>query len=148
MVRHVLKGKPKPVLLKDEVNYEVTGANVWKRAPSLAAMLDTAVDAWNAIEFVSDPFPAPIEMSGLFSGHVDFLTNKKDFDFEIDLYEVTPKGEYIQLAPYWSRASYLGNRSLRRLLTPGKRARLDFQRAVNESTARGGQPSGCAAQRH
>jgi predicted acyl esterase len=35
---HVLKGKPRPALLEDKVNYEVTGANVWRHAPSLEAM--------------------------------------------------------------------------------------------------------------
>jgi putative CocE/NonD family hydrolase len=35
---YVFKGAPKPALLKDKVNYEVMGANVWKHAPSLAAM--------------------------------------------------------------------------------------------------------------
>jgi uncharacterized protein len=33
---YVLKGKAKPELLKDRVNYEVMGANVWKHAGSLA----------------------------------------------------------------------------------------------------------------
>lgn len=37
---YVLKGGPKPALLKDRVNYEVMGANVWRHAPSLAAMAD------------------------------------------------------------------------------------------------------------
>ena len=175
----VLKGAPRPPLLADKVNYEVTGANLWKHAPSLAAMkddslrfylaagsdeavrtlsrrpaasgsiiplkvdladrsdvdrtapgggvLDTAVDTWNGIEFVSDPFPSPIETSGLFSGHLELVCNKKDFDFEIDLYERTSDGKYFQLAPYWSRASYVADRSQRHLLTPGKRERLDFQ---------------------
>jgi len=35
---HVLKGGPKPTLLKDKINYEVMGANEWKHAPSLHAM--------------------------------------------------------------------------------------------------------------
>src|SRR5262249_55603150 len=35
---YVLKKAPKPELLKDKVNYQVTGANVWKHAPSLEAM--------------------------------------------------------------------------------------------------------------
>jgi hypothetical protein len=43
------------------------------------------------------------------------------------LYEQTPKGEYVQLAPFWTRASYLGDLSRRRLLTPDKRQTLDFQ---------------------
>lgn len=66
-------------------------------------------------------------MSGLFSGRLDFITNKKDFDFEIDLYELTPQGEYIQIPPYWARASYASDVSHRRLLTPGSRTQISFQ---------------------
>lgn len=32
---YVLKGKPKPALLANKINYEVMGANVWRHAPSL-----------------------------------------------------------------------------------------------------------------
>src|SRR6185295_3065819 len=53
--------------------------------------------------------------------------NKKDFDFSLELFELTPEGEYVQLAPYWARASYAGNLGERRLLVPGKRQRLNFQ---------------------
>jgi putative CocE/NonD family hydrolase len=175
---YILKGGPKPALLQDKVNYEVTGANCWKHAPTLAAMTnhtlrfylsstrsgetysltnvkpakdvfiaqtidladrsdvdrvspgggvqDKAVDTWNGIEFVSDPLSETTVMSGLFSGHLDLVSNKKDFDFEIDLYEQTPKGDYVQLAPFWTRASYIGDRSHRQLLMPGRRQRLDF----------------------
>lgn len=35
---HVLKGGPRPRLLKDRVNYEVMGANAWRHVPSLEAM--------------------------------------------------------------------------------------------------------------
>lgn len=37
---YVLKGGPKPALLKDRVNFEVMGANVWRHAPSIAKMSD------------------------------------------------------------------------------------------------------------
>jgi putative CocE/NonD family hydrolase len=175
---HILKHAPLPDLLKDKVNYQVVGANMWKHAPSFDAMAndslrfylsatpaekaykleeqrpssDTFVahavdlndrsdadrgvpgavvskelDTWNGIEFVSDPLPVSVEVSGLFSGHLDFTINKKDFDFEIDLYERTPEGEYVQLAPYWTRASYVGHPERRELLTPGKRQHLDFK---------------------
>ena len=176
---YVFRGAPRPDLLKDRVNYEVTGANMWKHASSMATMaggtrrfylsamktdhayrlseqkdthdasidlrvgladrsdanrkvpgggvLDTEVDIWNGIEFISDPLTKATELSGLFSGWLDFVTNKKDFDFEIDLYELTPHGDYVQLAPYWSRTSYVGDRSHRRLLTAGKRQRVDFR---------------------
>jgi len=175
---YVFKGAPKPGLLADKVNYQVTGANLWKHAPTLAAMsgeklrfyldavrsgnayglgqkpiadvsidlkvdladrtdvdrsapgggvLDSAIDTWNGLEFVSDPLPRPTELSGLFSGSLDFICNKKDFDFEIDLYEQTPKNEYVQLTSYWVRASYAKDRNQRMLLIPGKRERLDFE---------------------
>jgi putative CocE/NonD family hydrolase len=176
---YVFKSAPRPDLLGDRVNYEVTGANVWKHASSLATMvggmrrfylsamksdhayrlreqkdahdatidlrvdladrsdadrkvpgggiLDTEVDTWNGIEFISDPLTKATELDGLFSGRLDFVTNKKDFDFEIDLYELTPHGDHVQLAPYWSRARYVADRSHPHLLTAGKRQHLDFQ---------------------
>lgn len=175
---YVFRGGPKPALLGDKVNYEVTGANVWKHAPSFAAMAngflrfyltsartagsyrlgttrptadsvvpltvdlgdrsdvdrtpsggavaDTAVDTSNGIEFVSDPLPEATELSGLFSGRLDFVTNKKDFDFSVALFEWTPDGRYLQLPPYWARASYVEDQTRRRLLTPGERERLGF----------------------
>lgn len=176
---YIFKGEPKPALLQDKVNYEVVGANMWKHAPTLAAIAnqnirfhlsavrsgnayrlseqkpsaeasvdlkvdfadrsdvdrnapgggvqDNAVDTWNGLEFVSDPLTKPTELSGLFKGRLDFTCNKKDFDFEIDLYEQTPKGEYVQLAPFWTRASYAADQNQRYLLTPGRRETLDFQ---------------------
>jgi putative CocE/NonD family hydrolase len=176
---YVLRGGPKPVILQDKVNYQVTGANTWKHAPSLSAMgvrtlkfylssarsrdayrlnqarpprdasialsvnladrsdadtnapggdlLDKAIDISNGLEFISDLLTEATELSGLFSGRLDFVTNKKDFDFQVTLYELTPQGEYFLLAPYWSRASHVGDIANRRLLTPGKRQHLDFQ---------------------
>jgi predicted acyl esterase len=35
---HVLRGAPRPALLRDRVNYQVMGANTWRHAPSLEAM--------------------------------------------------------------------------------------------------------------
>jgi uncharacterized protein len=186
---YVFKGASKPALLKDRVNYEVMGTNVWKHAPSIEAMhthmlkfhltsepagdafrlvtvpakgdtylkqaVDLAdrsdvtqvsqpaagVDSWNddevivskevkffnGFKFVSDPFPAPIEFSGAFMGLLDFVTNKKDFDFNIQLYEQTAAGDYVQLSYYAARASQVKDLSQRKLLIPGKREQLDFK---------------------
>jgi putative CocE/NonD family hydrolase len=196
---YVFKSAPRPALLAGSVNYEVTGANTWKHAPSLATMgnsslrfflnsapaalplpspaatsstsaapspaptaayqltadksataqpielkvnladrsdvdhqngqgvIDDSIDLRHAIAFVSDPLPAATEMSGLFSGSLDLITNKKDFDFEADLFELTPQNKYVQLSEYWTRASYIPNRSRRKLLIPGKREHLDFR---------------------
>jgi putative CocE/NonD family hydrolase len=188
---YIFKGAPKPALLVDKINYEVTGANVWKHAPSLAAMAnerrrlylsaarsgdarrlvprppgrttfvpltvdladrrdvdrisrggdvqDKAVDAYGGITFVSDPLSAATEISGLFSGHLDFTTNKRDFDFEIDLYELTKSGVYFQLAPYWSRASNVSDLTHRHLLTPGRREQVSFRaiRLMSRKLAQG-----------
>lgn len=99
--------------------------------------IDQALDFWNIVDhapniansvrFVSDPLTTATEISGLFSGQLDFITNKKDFDFSITLYELTPQTEYVHLSHYWARASYVRDRSHRQLLTPGERVHLDFE---------------------
>ena len=35
---HVLKGAPRPALVRDRINYQVMGDNAWRHAPSIAAM--------------------------------------------------------------------------------------------------------------
>jgi putative CocE/NonD family hydrolase len=175
---HVFKGAVKPAILADKINYQVTGANRWKHAPSLTAMSnhevrfylsaqlsngshtlaarqpasaaamqqtinfadrsdadlqtpgggiqDKDLDSSNAILFISEPLEKSTELSGLFSGHLEFVTNKKDFDFQVALYEKTASGDFVQLAPYWSRASYVKSLTQRELLAPGKLQTLDF----------------------
>ncbi|MDQ2929826.1 MAG: CocE/NonD family hydrolase [Gemmatimonadota bacterium] len=175
---YTLKGRAKPALLKDRINYEVMGANLWRHAPSLAAMspgsaryylgaaraeslysltdapapadtfveqridladrtdighvfvggstVDTDLDQLNSVGFVSEPLAAATEVSGLFSGHLDFITNKRDFDISINLYELTPEKKYIALAYYMVRASYVKDRTHRELLQRGAPQQLDF----------------------
>jgi predicted acyl esterase len=167
---YIFKGKPKPALLADKVNYFVMNGEKWKHAPSLSAMHDTVatirlqrsmqhvvnladrsdVEAWgstgdlldpsstvrnvvdtttniaNAITFASAPFGSAVEVSGLFSGSLDFVTNKKDFDFSVTLFELTAEGQYIQLNYHWQRASYARDRTRRILIVPGKRANISF----------------------
>jgi putative CocE/NonD family hydrolase len=177
---YTLKGGARPAILADKINYEVTGANVWKHAPSLDAMAtesaryflsadvaasadhayrmtagataaaiplvvdladrrdvdaqtpggdvqDKALDSSNGLVFLSEPLTKSTEMSGLFSGHIEFIANKSDFDFQVSLYELSPEGDYFQLAPYWSRASYVQDLTHRNLLVAGKRQSLDFR---------------------
>ena len=182
----VLKGGPRPALLADRVNYEVMGANVWKHAPSIAAMSngtrrfylspelrlsrtqpardssttlrvdlayrgdidsvfpaggvrDTAINSYAALTYVSDPLEEPLEVSGLYSGHLELAINKKDFDLSVQLFELTARGEYFQLPPFQMRASFARDLSVRHLLTPGARATLDFSamRLISRRVARG-----------
>jgi hypothetical protein len=157
---HILKGKPRPALLADKVNYEVTGANRWKHAPSLQAMaqstlrlkvgrdqtvtvdykdrsdvdrtvpgghyLDKAIDTYNGIVLETAPVAVPTEISGLFTGHLDFDTNKQSLDCQIDLYALSKAGEYFALAPWWSRVrghsvDFESLRLMSHLLQPGDR---------------------------
>ncbi|HEV3089200.1 MAG TPA: CocE/NonD family hydrolase [Candidatus Elarobacter sp.] len=85
------------------------------------------LDAYLAVPFASAPFAKPFDLTGLFAGRLDFVTNKKDFDFNLDLYELTKDGRYVAITNVMERASYAGDRSRRRLLTPGKRTRLGFR---------------------
>jgi len=86
-----------------------------------------AIDTWNGIQFVSPPLAGPFELSGLFSGQLDFICNKQDFDFQISLYELTSNGDYVLLSTYWTRASAVRDLSHRTLLRPGIREHVDYQ---------------------
>jgi hypothetical protein len=99
---------------------------------------DTALNTHEAVAFVSEPLEAA-ELSGLFSGHLEVVTNKRDFDLSVALFELTPGGEYVQLAPVQLRASHARDLATRRLLTPGVRQTLDFRavRLMSRRLARG-----------
>jgi putative CocE/NonD family hydrolase len=174
---HVFKGAPMPAILADKINYQVTGANSWKHAPSLKAMAngtlryylsddsleqahrlssvprpgasihqtidfadrhadeqtpgggvqDRDLDSTNGLVFISEPLTESTELSGLFGGHLDFIANKRDFDFQVALYELTASRDYVQLAPFWARASHVKDLTHRHLLEPDRRQALDFR---------------------
>ncbi len=176
---HVLRGGPKPELLRDRINYQVMGADVWKHAPSVAAMangslrlylqpekrdatthrlvatappksaslvqridfadrsdadwtpsplsLAPTLDAHGGLVFVSDPIDAPTEISGLFSGVLDFVVDKRDLDVTVELHERMADGRHFSLSHHLGRASYARDRSRRELLRPGERQRLAFR---------------------
>lgn len=90
-------------------------------------LVDREINRWNAVVFTSDPFPAAAEVSGLFSGRLEFVANKRDLDFAIELYELTARGDYVELSSYMARASYVRDRGRRQLLQPGRRQQLDFR---------------------
>jgi predicted acyl esterase len=150
---YALRGGAKPALLADRVNYELMGANAWRHAPSIKAMatgrlrvqlgsmrtitVDLAdrslptvqpgpIDTTKGITLSSGVFPAGLDVSGLMSGHLELITNKRDFDFVVSPYELTADGRYLQLPTYTSRASHVASLSSRRLLVPGRREQLDF----------------------
>jgi predicted acyl esterase len=97
------------------------------RVPPGGNILDPVIDTWLSLEFVSAPFAGPVEVSGLFSGTLRFVTNKKDFDFDIQLYEQMPDRRYLQLGSYLARASYVADAAHRHLLVPNRLQQLTFR---------------------
>jgi putative CocE/NonD family hydrolase len=85
------------------------------------------LDTRNALVFAAPPTAQPLEVNGSFSGWLNIVSNKKDFDLSISLYEQLPDGGYFPLASFIGRASYLRDRSRRRLLDPGRKRTLAFE---------------------
>jgi len=170
---YIFKGARRPALLKDRVNYEVTGANEWQHAPTIAKMNDrtyrlylsalplgkgyrliqrkpstraaisqmvdfadrsdvnrvpptTGVDPYLSVAFESSPFKRSFDLNGLFGGQLDFIANKRDFDFDVSIYAKTPRGKYVGITYYMARASYVEDAGWRHLLVAGKRTQLQF----------------------
>jgi predicted acyl esterase len=91
-------------------------------------VVSQSLDTHNAIAFVSDPAPRDMEVNGLVRASLSVQINRKDFDFNLRLYELTPSGQYIGLTvPYQQRASLLNDRSHRHLLTPGVPQTLELE---------------------
>ncbi|MDF0718099.1 CocE/NonD family hydrolase [Muricauda sp. 334s03] len=192
---HTLKGKAKPTLLQDKINYQVMGGNKWGHAPSLEQMandtlryylgnqrsgvafgslfgtgnngkdihyslseepldpngyLEQTIDfsdrgnlTWNSsgwrnivsdslmvgngFSFATEPFDSDFELNGSFGGEISVSINKKDFDYNVLLFEQTPEGKFFALAlPYVGRASYVLDKENRQLLTPNVKTKLPF----------------------
>lgn len=188
---YILKGKEKPEILKDKVNFQVMGANKWMHKPSVSAMrnesdtfylgnqqsngnytllsenpkkehLKLEVDLANrttmnntdyypwpiikdnirlddGLVFISEPFQKEKIMNGSFMGELKVISNKKDFDYSVNLYELTPEGKYFHLSYFIGRASYAKSREVRELLTPNKEISISFNntRIISKKISKG-----------
>lgn len=85
-------------------------------------------DLSNGFAFISEPFDQSVEISGMFSGEINAVINKRDMDVGVTLYEVMPNGELFHLSYFVGRASYAKDMSIRKLLTPGKVESIPFDR--------------------
>lgn len=81
----------------------------------------------DALVLTSGPFPDGIEVSGVFTAHLDFSINKRDVDLSLELYEMLPDGNYLRLGSLMARASQWQDRRQRQLLEPGKRYQWAFE---------------------
>ncbi|PWW20627.1 CocE/NonD family hydrolase [Chryseobacterium sp. AG844] len=74
----------------------------------------------NSIVFESEVLDKDMIMSGNLSGVFNVSINKKDFDTETYLYQISPDGKSYLLSTHIVRASYAKNNQKRQLLEPGK----------------------------
>ena len=77
--------------------------------------------------FLSPPFEAPTVISGSFTGELDVIINKKDFDLGVTVYEAMPGGQLFHLGYAIQRASYAEDPAKRHLLSPGKPGKVKFE---------------------
>ncbi len=80
----------------------------------------------NGVMFVSDPLTKQVDLAQNFTGQIKAMINKKDMDYSVVLFELTPEGKYFYLSYFMGRASYAGSVSKRKLLTPGKKETIPF----------------------
>lgn len=174
---YILKGKEKPSILKDKVNFQVMNTNTWMHKPSVSAMtndtlvfhlsaektkdfytlkaepntsnIDMIVDfkdrknmtnteyyPWplekesinlkDGLVFKSEPLKEDVIINGSFLGDLEFISNKKDVDYAVIAYQLTPEGNYFHLSYYIGRASYAKNREHRELLKTNKKTQVSF----------------------
>ena len=76
--------------------------------------------------FKAKPLKKDIIINGSFFGNLEFSINKKDVDYSVILYQLTPEGKYFHLSYYIGRASYAKNREQRNLLTPNQKTQIYF----------------------
>jgi len=91
-------------------------------------IIKNELDRSNGLFFISKPFDKPVTVSGMFSGALKTMINKKDMDITVTLYEVTPDGKYFELSYFLGRASYAQSMTRRILLHPGREETILFTR--------------------
>lgn len=93
----------------------------------------------NGFCFISKPFRKSLIVNGAFKGSITASINKKDMDYSVVLYEVTPKGEYFELTYFLGRASYAHDMTKRTLLQPGRITTIPFDQTkiVSRQMAKG-----------
>ena len=83
---YVMKGGPKPALLKNLINFEVMGANVWRHVPSVARMSDKVLNLY----LTNAPADGHYRLSRIRPGKPGYITEAIDFADRKSLNDVKP----------------------------------------------------------
>lgn len=98
---HILKGKDKPSLLKDKINYQVMGANTWGHAPSLDEMANDTLTY-----YLSN------KRSGVaFTSTYDSGNNGENIHFSLEEQPSDPEGYLEQTIDFLDRRNFTWNSS-------------------------------------
>lgn len=76
--------------------------------------------------FKSEALKEDVIINGSFLGNLEFSINKKDVDYSVIVYQLTPEGNYFHLSYYIGRASYAKDREQRNLLIPNQKTKVSF----------------------
>ena len=114
------RAQPKATIVQ-RVDFADRGDAGWTPPPNV---VNKALDPHLGLVFAGEPLPRDTELSGAFSGVLEFAVNKRDVDLSIGIYELNAAGEYLDLAFWLQRASHAGDRRERRLLRPGALQRV------------------------
>ncbi|HTA40189.1 MAG TPA: CocE/NonD family hydrolase, partial [Candidatus Acidoferrales bacterium] len=89
--------------------------------------------------FQTAPLSRDAEIDGFFTGRLQVIINKRDFDMEAVLYQVLPDGRLMHLSYFMGRASYGDDGVTRRLFVPGVERTITFDRSrfVSRSLQKG-----------
>lgn len=125
---HALSERPDatPSTLTQVVDFADRSTSLGETYPD--PVIGKTLGASSGLVFESAPFDAAVEVSGLFSGELHVTTDRRDLDFAVTLYERLPTGELFQLSYIIGRASHADDMTTRRLLTPGRKAVIRFDR--------------------
>ncbi|MBO9690713.1 CocE/NonD family hydrolase [Chryseobacterium sp.] len=83
-----------------------------------------SIKTTNSIAFESEILDKDMIMSGNLSGVFNVSINKKDFDTDTYLYQISPDGKSYLLSTHIVRASYAKNNEKRQLLEPNKMVQI------------------------
>lgn len=78
------------------------------------------------VVFETAAFETATVVSGQFRGELAVSINKRDFDYGVTVFEAMPDGKLFHLGYSLNRASYAHDPTRRKLLEPGKPAKLPF----------------------
>jgi len=76
--------------------------------------------------FKSEALKEDVIINGSFTGNLEFSINKKDVDYSVIVYQLTPENKYFHLSYYIGRASFAKDREHRNLLVPNKKTKVSF----------------------